>query len=397
MTTYKRLIALLLAFALCFALCACGSQEAPTETPDDTSTESPAPSDSGTPSDIDVDLTQTMFEFSSGLKDGDTAATVNGDPIPNELFLYWLSYDCYYMDYYYYQMGSTVDFSSEAVAEYLMNDVKSAVTYYAVLRQLCEEEGITMSEDQLAEYQTMIESTVNATYGGDPERFYRSYGLTPESLLYVYESNYLYNNYASQALTEPTAEELEQYVADNGIFGVKHILLMTTAEDKKDAEGNVTQTAAEYNEERMALAASLLEQIRSAEDPAAKFDELMAEYSEDGGLTTNPNGYTFSNSDSLVGGFREATLELEVGEISDLVITDYGYHILLRLPVDANAYHDACVSAQLDARIADAMQAAELELSDGITSLNIAEFYDRYMAYGLALYSEMNPVEESEK
>ena len=395
---FKRLIALLTALVMCFALCACGSRETPVESPDVTPSESPAPSDNAAAeSDLKVDLTQSMFEFASGLKDGDTAATVNGDPIPNELFLYLLSYNCYYLDYNYYQMGSTVDLTNEGVVNYLVSDVKSAITYYAVLRQLCEEKGITMSEEQLAEYQAMIEETINTSYGGDAEQFYRSYGLSPETFLYVYESNYLYNNYAEQELPEPTAEDLEQYVADSGIFGVKHILLMTTAADQKDADGNVTQTAAEYNEAQLALASDLLAQIKSAEDPVAKFDELMKEHSEDGGLTTNPDGYTFSGSDSLVGGFREATLALEVGEISDVVITDYGYHILLRLPVDASNYHDACAAAKMDAMIADAMEEAELVLSDGIAALNVAEFYDRYMAYGLALYNEMNPVQTEEK
>ena len=67
----------------------------------------------------------------------------------------------------------------------------------------------------------------------------------------------------------------------------------------------------------------------------------MNQHSEDGGLLLNPEGYIFSASDSLVGGFREATLALEVGDISDVVETDYGYHIILctdELSVPAGGY-----------------------------------------------------------
>lgn len=392
MTTFKRLIALLAAFAMCFALCACGSSEdAPSDADDTNVTESEPSSEStdDTESDVsDVDLTLPLYEYASGLKNGDTAVTVNGVALPNELFLHWLSYDCYYMDYNYYMMGYYADFTDTNLVTYLLSDVSNAAAYYTVLRELCAEAGITVTDEQYVEYQDMIDSAVAESYGGDYDLFYQSYGLSEELLFYTYENSYLYNNYVL-TLSEPTEADLEQYVADNGIFGVKHILLSTTSTDITDDEGNVTQTAEEYNAAQLALAEELLAQLRSAEDPETLFDILMTGYSEDSGLSSNPDGYTFSDSDSLVDGFREATLELEVGEISDVVETTYGYHIMLRLPVDASDYHDACLSSQLDSRLLEGMDAAEVVVADAISSLDVASFYSRYMAYGQALYTQM--------
>lgn len=393
MTTFKRLITLLAAFAMCFALCACGgSEDAPSESVSPDVTESETPSESTDPTESetsDVDLTLSLYEYAAGLKDGDPAVTVNGIAVPNELFFHWLSYDCYYMDYNYRQMGYYADFTDQNLVNYLLSDVENAATYYTVLRELCQEAGVTATDDQRAEYQAMIDSTVAETYGGDYDLFYQSYGLNEESLFYTYESNYLYDNYLLNVLSDPSEADLEQYVADNGIFGVKHILLGTTATDITDDAGSVTQTVEEYNAAQRALAEDLLAQLRASDDPETLFDILMTGYSEDGGLTTNPDGYTFSNSDSLVEGFREAALELEVGEISGVVETAYGYHIMLRLPVDAGSFYDAYKSSRLDTLILEGMDTAEVVLSDEISTVDVATFYDRYMAYGQALYSKL--------
>jgi hypothetical protein len=193
---------------------------------------------------------------------------------------------------------------------------------------------------------------------------------------------------AEKLVGEPTDADLEQYVSDNGVFSVKHILLMTTDEDITDDDGNVTQTADEYNEAQKALAEDLLAQLNASDDMETLFDELMNEYSEDSGLSSNPDGYTFDSSSSLVDGFREAAMELDVGGLSDIVETSYGYHIMLRLPVDASDYHDDWVSDNADTIVTEAVEAAEVSLSEDITALDLTSFYDRYVAYCTALFAD---------
>lgn len=390
MTNLKRLLALLMALAMCFALSACGGDAAPSDSPSpdpagdavDDPSDAPSEEPSATP-EIVADLSVPMYEFASGLPDGDAAVTVNGEVVPNEQFFYWLSYDCYYTDYQYYSTyGFGADFTDESTRSFLLQDVTEAVTFYAVMRQLCQEKGIGLTEEQQAEIQGEIDAQ-------GLETILQNFGLTEESFRAVASNSYLFTNYANEVIGEPSQADLEQYVTDNGIFSVKHILLMVTDKDVTGDDGT-TQTAEEYNAAQKALAEDLLSQIQSAADPIARFDELMNEYSEDGGLAYNPDGYLFSSSDSLVGGFREATLELEPGEMSGVVETDYGYHILLRQSVDAASYRDDYLSQRANAAISEIAAGAEVTVADAIGELDVASFYERYMAYGSALYSSQD-------
>ena len=87
--------------------------------------------------------------------------------------------------------------------------------------------------------------------------------------------------------------------------------------------------AKEYLKENLELikpkAEEVLEKAKSNED----FEELIAEYGDDPGMEQRKDGYNVSKGSGFVKSFEEAALGLEKeGDISDLVETDYGYHIL---------------------------------------------------------------------
>ena len=72
----------------------------------------------------------------------------------------------------------------------------------------------------------------------------------------------------------------------------------------------------------------------NGDDFDAFFDELMFEHSADpGGLSSFPGGYLFREGD-MVPEFHDASAALEVGEISGLVESNFGYHIIYRLPLN---------------------------------------------------------------
>ena len=168
-----------------------------------------------------------------------------------------------------------------------------------------------------------------------------------------------------------------EYLDDQGIFYVKHILLKTT--DNQNRPLSEDKIA-----EKKALADDLLAQLQAAEDMPAKFDELMNQYSDDGGLATNPDGYVFDKDDSLIGGFREAALELEEGQLSGIVETEYGYHIMLRLAL-TDEMEKSCRTylrqAALEDQMTQWMEPVETVRADALASLDVASFYDRYYAY----------------
>ena len=79
-------------------------------------------------------------------------------------------------------------------------------------------------------------------------------------------------------------------------------------------------------------ATEILARAQAGED----FDMLIATYGEDPGMVGNPEGYTFV-SGVMVPEFEYAVLGLEIGEISGLVPTTFGFHIIKRVePVPEN-------------------------------------------------------------
>lgn len=64
----------------------------------------------------------------------------------------------------------------------------------------------------------------------------------------------------------------------------------------------------------------------------ADFDELVKEYNEDPGMEKNPDGYVFTKGD-MVKEFEDASYSLNVGDLSKPVKSDYGYHIIKRMPL----------------------------------------------------------------
>lgn len=78
------------------------------------------------------------------------------------------------------------------------------------------------------------------------------------------------------------------------------------------------------NQETKRKAEEVLAKVKSGEK---SFLELAQEYSEDGSAAEGGD-LGFFGKGAMVPGFEKAAFSLGVGEVSDLVLTEYGYHII---------------------------------------------------------------------
>lgn len=126
-----------------------------------------------------------------------------------------------------------------------------------------------------------------------------------------------------------TANKDKYVVSDLGTNGrlIYHILVKTEVEEVKDEEGNVVSYNALPTEEQTTKLNTILEAL-AKED--ADFEMIAYQYSEDGSY--QQGGYigviNEENKDSYYPIWANKALELKDGEISEVITTQAGYHIL---------------------------------------------------------------------
>jgi parvulin-like peptidyl-prolyl isomerase len=125
---------------------------------------------------------------------------------------------------------------------------------------------------------------------------------------------------AKEAGYQPPADELEtQYAVEFGEYRVRHILIEVPAdaEDKELAELNAA-----------AKARFVLNELRVAPMDQDLWNKLAAEHSNDPGSQFSGGELGFAPSGQYVTEFADALRTLEIGQVSDLVKTQFGYHII---------------------------------------------------------------------
>lgn len=345
-----------------------------------------------------MDLSQITDPYLavSGLAGDETLARLGETAITAADYLYWLDWVIEnYLDQFGGQMTTLpwdVQMTDDGLTfgQYMLDQATEIAVFHAMLRELARQEGLTPDPSVAADMDMQYADMVVQAGSDESQVIYTFWGnmLTKDLLIKLNENNDLYDQlqelyFGEDSGSYPTDAEVNAYLDENGYFHVKHILLMTIDQDTSEP------LEEEAIAQKKATADDLLAQLQASEDPITLFDQLMNQHSEDGGLLLNPEGYIFSASDSLVGGFREAALELSVGEISDVVETDYGYHIMLRLPIDPAEYRAACISSLLREKIDQERDRLGLEKTAAFDTLDVSSFWDNMQSLQLAIQTEL--------
>lgn len=185
--------------------------------------------------------------------------------------------------------------SQEVAREYRRRNEKANLDYIFVPRAKFEE-AVEVTDEDVSKY---FEENKEA-YRLPTQRKVRYFTLTPQSF---------------QASVQVTDREIERYYNRNIYLyetpeqvGASHILFKTADKDEEEARRQ---------------AEDVLAQIRSGAD----FAEMAKQHSEDTSAEQGGSLGLFGRGE-MVPEFEQAAFSLNEGEISDLVRTDYGFHII---------------------------------------------------------------------
>ena len=398
----KKWLSILLALTLALGLltgCGTAKQEAqpePTAEPTAEPTDAPETSAEAGTGDDAADAQAAYDAFTAAVQKGRTfvdpdtvIATVNGAPLTWRMFYYFIAGSL--QEIYYYIGSMPEDFNEEILEEtswnrYFTDSALNQSLYYILANLKAEELGAELSEEQLGRVDEYWGEMVER-YGGEEVLIeeLEAACLDKDLFEYLILSNEKFNALMAQ-LYGLEGEKLSEgdvlaWAAEKGYVRTKHVLWSF-----------LDETGASLDDEgKEALKARLegvLAELKELEgDPEAlekRFDEIMTSESADpGGLQSFPAGYTYT-AGTMVASFEEAAFALKDYELSDLVETDYGYHILLGLPLntdgltmdqDANTgeYMTLRQSAANDlftARLVEWIDTAEVAWTDGFEDLD---------------------------
>lgn len=120
------------------------------------------------------------------------------------------------------------------------------------------------------------------------------------------------------AFQDPRYAAIVKYGPEEAAISVraKHILLKT-----------IDDTGAPLSEEDIVAVKAKAEEVLAKAKANEDFNSLVVEYSEDTASVPQNGELTFARG-QMVTEFEDAAFSMEVGEISELVQTTYGYHII---------------------------------------------------------------------
>ncbi len=340
----KNTAALLLALIMLLGcLSACGKSEAAPEVtaePTPEVTETPAPTEEPALEDLPELETPNKYDIAAEAYPADKLVmTINGEAVTWGDYYYWLYTLASQMEYYY-APGSWSDLITADLCygDYVRLCVDDMLCQYWVVGQEVKKAGIELNEDDLAAIKEINDSDM-ANYGGGTreglEEYLKKMHITPELYDRMNEVSRYYNRYFEEhfgAKAEKLSDEdTLAWANENGYMRCKHILI-----SNKDAEG--AELTVEEMENAKTQADELLRQLKTAannEELEQFFDELMTLHSSDPGAQYYTDGYYFTDGE-MVAEFENASKALEEYGLSEVVESSHGYHIILRLPLEAD-------------------------------------------------------------
>lgn len=376
--TFSGLMALLLLLSVCAGCGKAGPEEQPDQSQDPGSIFTTL---------TDLDMQETVLEM-------------DGNAVPADMYLYWLMYTCNGLEYQlnmfsaaYGMYTDTVDEDGKVkwdqsvegtpLAQMAREQAENNALSYALMENVAAAHNVVLTDEDKAAMEEELAQMVEQA--GSEEAFDQSLyetGLSRATHSRLSASNYLYQHLLELA-QDPSSDIYKAPGEDNAY--VDHILLAT-----KNAETNEPLSEDEIAEKK-ALAEDLLSQLQASDDLENLFTELANTHGEDPGRESGA-GYLINPNTNFVQEFKDAAFQLKPGEISGIVESDYGYHILLRKELTSE-HLASLATTNLTDYLNEKMEAAMegIVRSEKLDSLDIGSLYNGYVDALQTLHPEQNP------
>ena len=358
---------------------------------------------------MDLSKVTDPYLATAGLSADTVVATAGDHEITAGNVLYWLSYTADSASYYYSMMGMSdlpwdTETDGQTMEEAFLDGALKTAAMYTLIPGIAQEHGLSLSDQEKQEGEDALSSMLSDAGSQElMDHMMWSSALTAPLYTQFYQANLL-NDKLMDALygegTEgyPTDDQVLTYAQDSlGIaYRVKHILLKTVdtnspiADENGNATGEYTPLDDETVAQKKAQAEDILAQLQAADDKQALFDQLMQEYSED-----SPSG--FEGMDAALGDmvepFETAALALEPGEISGIVESPYGYHIILRLPLEAD-YREDYISYLMGQQQQAWLDENPIQTNENFDKIDPSAYYNQLLSLRAAVEEEAAALQE---
>lgn len=287
----KKLILTVIILIMTFSLLGCGNNG----NSSGESTPSESSGSSGTETSSSEEKTDIKLE-------GDVAK-VDDEIITAEVVTEYMTLFAFTQD------SSLADVTNDETMSYVMEMVLENMTEQKVLAHYIENAGVNILEDPVRkmEFEDFKSRVLEDT---EMAKLYEAGEITDEGIDFIFKTQYLSQDFYSLMKEQKnySEDELKRYYNDHQgdmqrtIVDAAHIMV-TDLELAKDIRNKLVNDGAD-------------------------FAELAAEYSVDSNTKAEGGELGEFGKNETLPAFEEAVFAMEIGEISEPVLTDLGYHII---------------------------------------------------------------------
>ncbi|HEB62773.1 MAG TPA: peptidylprolyl isomerase [Bacteroidetes bacterium] len=248
------------------------------------------------------------------------------------------------------QVGSELILLSDLETEYnylkSMNQASGDETKCMILEQIMAQkllidqaklDSIEVSDDQVDGQLSLRMDAILRQMGGDEELFKQYYGKSVAEMKEIYRED---------IKNKLMAESMQQSLLDNINVTPSEVVEFFNSIPKDslpyfNSEVELAQIiiAPEISEKEKQRAYETAKDIKARLDKGEDFGALAKKYSEDPGSAQNNGDLGWVKRGTFVPKFEAAAYGLKKGETSDIVETEFGYHIIQLLERRGNSIH----------------------------------------------------------